>query len=206
MRRGAGTWPGPDHVARGRRIPVGTAGSRPYTQPATKRPAGAAPIRTTRSTSPRAGLPATAEAPAFVTPHPTRGIGCNRRDASPFCVGARARTITFRPVAPNCRFHGRHAAAAAPGHQASGRPCQSEPNLPRFATACGLFRTLFPDGLSGACSWCRRKRPSFSRKRRGRNHNGLDCRAKELQITRTIRCRNHTETAGFGQAHQSEPS
>ena len=147
MRRGAGTWPGPDHVARGRWIPVGTAGSRPYTQPATKRRTGAAPTHTTCRTSSRAGRPATTEAPAFVTPHPTRGVGCNRRNAPPFCVGARAGTIMFRPaILRNCGFRGQRGAAAASEHQASGRSCQSEPNL--MGTGCSLRPVSDPPRLA----------------------------------------------------------
>ena len=139
MRRGAGTWPGPDHVARGRRIPVGTAGSRPYTQPATKRRTGAAPTHTTCSTSSRAGRPATAEAPAFVTPHPTRGVGCNGRDAPPFCVGARAGTIMVWPSAPGSfRLRGQSDIAAIPRRRASDRP-QSKPNLEGRRSSLGHF-------------------------------------------------------------------
>ena len=44
---------------------------------------------------------------------------------------------------------------------------------------------------------------SFSRKRRGRNHNVLVC-PMELPVARTIRCRSHTETAASGKPHQSE--
>ena len=131
MRRGAGTWPDPDHVARGRgrRVSVGTAGSRPYTQPATKRRTGAAPTHTTCRTSSRAGRPATAEAPAFVTPHPTRGAGCNRRDAPLFCVGARAGTIMVWPSAPRSfRLHGQSGAATIPRRPASGRLHQNKPS------------------------------------------------------------------------------
>ena len=42
----------------------------------------------------------------------------------------RPKSIMFRPaILRNYEFHGQRGAAAAPEHQASGRPCQSEPNL-----------------------------------------------------------------------------
>ena len=71
---------------------------------------------------------------------------------------------------------------------------------------CGLFWILSPAALSDVCVGYSRMGPSFLRKRKDRNHNGLLPRAKELQITRATRRRSRTETVGFGQAHQSEPN
>ena len=64
---------------------------------------------------------------------------------SPAFPPVRSGPIMFRPaILRNYEFHGRRGAAAAPEHRASGRPCQSEPNLPGFAITCGLFWTLSP--------------------------------------------------------------
>ena len=110
---------------------------------------------------------------SFSRPAPSgAGTSCNRIGPHSH-ESARTGTITFRPAAPNCRFHGRHAAAAISRWRASGRPDQSEPNLSRFA------------GIPVRTVW---------------THNGLTFRAKELQITRVTRRRSHTETADFGQA------
>ena len=58
-----------------------------------------------------------------------------------------------------------------------------------------------PDAVAGAGRRLQQNRHSLIlRMRKDRSHNGLAFRAKEPQITRTIRCRGHTETAGLGQA------
>ena len=79
--------------------------------------------------------------------------------------------ITFRPVAPNCRFHGRHAAAAISRWRASGRSDQSEPNLSRFA------------GIPVRTVW---------------THNVPDG-PRELPVPRTRQRRSQADTRGFGQ-------
>ena len=101
-------------------------------------------------------------------------------------------------LAPADRFRLQGAWEGRPWHAVTGLRVgtQQMANLPGFATACGLFRTLFPDGLSGACSWCRRMRPSFSRKRRGRNHNDPTRRPKELQVPRGARWVHTAEDRG----------
>ena len=49
---------------------------------------------------------------------------------SPAFLLVRSGLIMFRPaILRNYEFHGQRGAAAAPEHQASGMPCQSEPNL-----------------------------------------------------------------------------